>query len=608
MAFRIQSVTVCLAAFLLVDAVGGAADLAPLGPGAEVWEKHVKDRPCPRVLADYHVLTTPLIPARAEISGRASALMSSASALGRCDLHDPQLTEAFFLEYADRLKGNGLTEKERSRVAEAFKRYRQSCDAYAGLPYYATFFSGQALVLSKTTQSAKTMEDALEQMTRKLGLVCTTERSARCDFERYQESLDKGIPVILERNGAYSLAFAYAQSERRASIAEGILAEVPFEPARWPLTREDREAARKSKWVRLGYEDRMEMTFPTEVTTRSSIHLVKGFAMEPFERGKYTAYFIYDWRVSAEGWHDEIAKAIGMKVAPREKPAVRETVAPPPATYAPGTPARTLWDEQIKGRPNPRIFDNFEIIEGVPLFAPQAGVDLRTLAVMTAAYRAEAPGIAEFQLTPSVVYDLAEDRPNVFIIVDEKQMGLLKPISDEARKQYDSAMPPGAGDVNAAPALVRLHALLKDCATLEDCARKLARVSGWVCTYERSGDSAFAKYKKAIDMRIPILLERDNALRIAFGYLRLAGRDCIVLVDPAKIPSPQPAADGKPGEPLKTTAAMEFIDAFDIEPFEQGRYAAHFLHSWRVGADVYRPQIQQIMDKTLQAAKDKKTP
>jgi hypothetical protein len=325
----------------------------------------------------------------------------------------------------------------------------------------------------------------------------------------------------------------------------------------------------------------------------------RGLSVEEFVPGKYTAYFIYNWRVSAEGWHDEIAKIVGRKDDGGPLTSSMSVVGP---LLPPDVGPAALWEGQIRGRPNPRILDNFEIIEGMPLVRPEQEVDPRTTAVWTTAFGARGGGIEEFKLTLPVVCDFAEGGAYATALVTKEQMAALSPLVNAARKEYDDTRPVGEEGVVQARALRRIRATIGDRATLAECVTRLGRVHGWVGVYEQSADAPFRVLKRAIDMRIPILLERENTLRIAFGYLRLAGRDCLVIVDPAKLPPPK-IVEGKPEE-LKTTVAMAFLDAFGIETFVPGRYVAHFLHSWHIGADAYKDQILEIMARTTPAKEE----
>jgi len=128
------------------------------------------------------------------------------------------------------------------------------------------------------------------------------------------------MSIILERNGSLTMAFASLRAEGKNYIAVADLPQVPFAPGEGKLSRREREGARTDPQLRVRILSEMQSHFPEELVTRTGIFLIQGLSMEPFEKGKYTAYFLHDWRVSAEGWHDEIAGIVA-KEAKKQPPA-----------------------------------------------------------------------------------------------------------------------------------------------------------------------------------------------------------------------------------------------------------------------------------------------
>lgn len=272
------------------------------------------------------------------------------------------------------------------------------------------------------------------------------------------------------------------------------------------------------------------------------------------------------------------------------------------AADLPQAEAQKIWDSQIKGNSTPRIFDNFKVIEGVPLIRLPEGIGPLTLGLTLTAYRAPKPGMAQFVLLNSLLCDMAE-RGKEYIVTRE-QYDALKPISDKAKQAYDASAPKQADGPKYVQDLRRVQATIQGAKDYDEALQKLAQIHGWVAVHEQSADCDFRKYKKAIDMRIPILLERENTLRVALGYLQVNGKDCLILADPAKLPE-GPADPAKPDEPRKCSAAMEFIEGFAIEPFEKGRYTAHFIHSWEPSAEGYKAEIEKIIAEHPDEVQDK---
>jgi len=315
---------VCIGAGCLL-----AADPQPApSPGTELWDKYVKDKPAPRILGDFQIVELELVPARGKITQRSAALSSVIFCTAdTVEVKRPALTDDVVFNYAAKLKGAALTGSEKARLQEIPRKARALYGAGPQTGSYGTFELGDSMVMQRTISQSKNVPDCIRQMARAQGQVATLEQSADCGFEAYAKAIDSGIPLVLEIGNSYFVCFGYLLADGKPYLMVANPSEVPMEQGSVSISPRDRERARtgsatgRSSMLSLFNEAKFfGHSSPRELQPRPELPLLKGLAVEPFERVKYTAYFIYNWRVSAEGWQDEIAKILAEE-AKKQAPA-----------------------------------------------------------------------------------------------------------------------------------------------------------------------------------------------------------------------------------------------------------------------------------------------
>ena len=282
-----------------------------------LWDKHIKGRPNPRILDNFEVIEgLTLLRAAGSVEERTAAFASVAFHTGSVAIREFQLRPDKVFPYAEEAKGQPLSEKQKKELtklsAKAFAQYGKRPPA----PFHGTYMLGNALSLQVTMQGARSIEKCVERMARYHGWVPTLESSKDCSLKKYKEAIDKGVPILLERGRACRVCFGYLAVGEKGYVLLANPETIPLESRPMIILPSLREAAKTDPWARNMMERRMKRRVSTDLRTRVSMPLLPGMSIEEFEGGKYTAYFIYDWRVSPEAWREEILKIVGK---PREK-------------------------------------------------------------------------------------------------------------------------------------------------------------------------------------------------------------------------------------------------------------------------------------------------
>ena len=282
-----------------------------------LWDKHIKGRPNPRILDNFEVIEgLTLLRAAGSVEERTAAFASVAFHTGSVAIKEFQLRPDKTYAYAEELKGGPLTEQDKMAIQALCQKACEKYGSRPAAPYYGTFMLGNALSLQVTMKGARSVEMCVERIARYHGWVATLESSSNCPFGKYKEAIDKGIPILLQRGRTYRVCFGYLRVDSNDHVVLADPKTIPLESRPMPILPSEREAAKRSEWARRMVEARQSMKLPTELYIRTSIPLLKGLSVELFEKGRYTAYFIYNWRFSPEAWREEILKIVGK---PREK-------------------------------------------------------------------------------------------------------------------------------------------------------------------------------------------------------------------------------------------------------------------------------------------------
>jgi hypothetical protein len=94
---------------------------------------------------------------------------------------------------------------------------------------------------------------------------------------------------------------------------------------------------------------------------------------------------------------------------------------------------KRLWDRHVMNRPNPRILDDFEVIEGMALLHSAGDITRRTAAFASVALEAGSPAICDFALDRKKMIAHAVELTDEAVGDPEKQEALGE-LAERARK------------------------------------------------------------------------------------------------------------------------------------------------------------------------------
>ncbi len=323
----IASVAVALVGILVLVAVARANGKPPGHPSFEppeeqktLWNEHVRERPNPRILDDFELCEDiVLLSALKKVRPRTAALATVAFHQAGPDVALFSLTDRKVLEYATEMNDGPAGKKKLQKLRGLPDRAAKLYGKQAAAPHYVTYNLGHALLLQRTMEGADTIQQCLKRIARRNGWKATVEKSADCGFERYRESIDKSVPVLLttgKRGGElrYRICFGYLQADGRNYLAVARPEQTSLQKGR-PVSMTDKERAGRltSEWTWRAIERRRSVLedMPWDIQMNTDKPLLRGMSLEEFQKGRYTAYFIYNWRPSAAAWREEIIEIVG---------------------------------------------------------------------------------------------------------------------------------------------------------------------------------------------------------------------------------------------------------------------------------------------------------
>jgi hypothetical protein len=228
------------------------------------------------------------------------------------------ISERKFTAMAQNIKGEGLTEGEKKALGRLLEKAWKGYGERTMAPFTGgTPFRGVTLGLGKTIKGAKDMKEAVARLHRVHGWTATVEEGTDLPFERYKESIDKGIPILLEVDGRFLVGVGYVTLEGKAYLVIANLAEITFEKTGMLYTDEAHEYFQSlppNDPERKMYEWKKSHEYLTgDYSVSSDKPLPPGTTIEEFDRGRYKATFVHGWRESAEAWRPEVEKIVGAK-------------------------------------------------------------------------------------------------------------------------------------------------------------------------------------------------------------------------------------------------------------------------------------------------------
>ena len=311
-------------------------DYAPDKKSAELWNKYIKDKP-DLILDNWGLVNgLRLYHQAGKLDNRLAVFATVAFASRyRVSIGDFALTEKKFIILAQNLKGSALTDDEKDKVKNLFEEARKKYGDRTTPMQYGTFSMGQALKLGLTVNASSWLsavkakfgigdpesfepsdwfERAVKRIAKYHGWTATVEKGGNTPFDKYRKSIDRHVPVIIERDGYYKLVVGYLVADNVDYILTADLAKTPLEKTGMTYTPSEKEHFESlppdNPWRKMYEGNRRNKRFVTDLRLRSAMPLHPGFLFEPFEKGKYRAYFIHGWHKSLDAWKPEIRKIL----------------------------------------------------------------------------------------------------------------------------------------------------------------------------------------------------------------------------------------------------------------------------------------------------------
>jgi len=303
----------------------------------KLWNKYIKDKPG-LILDNWGLVGGLLLCKQAgSLDNRLAnfATVVFSGSYGN-SIGEFALSEKKFIIFAQNLKGTALTDKEKQAVKELFKTAKKAYGDRSLPMKYGTYGMGEALKLGLTVNKKSWLDSikatfgigdkqsdepknwfrrALLRIGKYHGWIATLEEGKNISFNKYKKAVNKHIPVLLENNGVYYVAAGYLEDDKKQYLVIINLSIVPLEKKGMtylPKEKEYFESLPPDNPRRKMYEGNKKMAmFAVDLQIRSKMPLPIGITIEPFEKGKYHAYFIHSWKKSVEAWEPEIRKIIG---------------------------------------------------------------------------------------------------------------------------------------------------------------------------------------------------------------------------------------------------------------------------------------------------------
>ena len=303
---------------------------------AELWNKYIKDKP-ERILNNWGLAWCILYhQAGDQLNNQLASFATVAfSRKYQTRIGTLVLKQKDLIIYAQNLKGTALSDAEKKSIRDLYARIKQKYGDRSTPFNLGTFGMGKAFYLGLTVNDKSWLdkikakcgigdgdddepkdwvERALYRIAKYHGWKAVLEKTQNATFLDYKKAIDGDIPVLLYRDKYYRILVGYLMTGKCNYLLTVDLKEIPviLEPSSpTPKARARFEALPPDNPWRKTYEyEKTHLKFPTDLFVQSSIPLHPGFLFEPFEKGKYRAYFIHDWQKSIDAWKSEIKKIL----------------------------------------------------------------------------------------------------------------------------------------------------------------------------------------------------------------------------------------------------------------------------------------------------------
>jgi hypothetical protein len=324
---------VCVPAVLLACCTASGEE-APL-PYQKLWKQHFWKKTPNLVLDDMELVEMSLSPAVPGIRPMTAALAS----VIRETCHVDALTGPVRLEQmvsrAEDLKGGALSAREQKLLARLYSKVhddylkRHPEIEQPGMTIDITFGIRDVRRLEKSASDCETPEEIVRRIARLHGYGLFLEHRSRASFAEVKKALDIGLPVLVRKTGAWHVVFGC----RLASMVYSC----PETTTLMPLSHSLRESSlrdikshdpRTSSWdadrpIRsLRGRRTMDLNIMQDYDTdRGRIIPNNGsIVIEPFEEGRFEAWFVHSGERSAKGLDEDILKILGTARRPEAVP------------------------------------------------------------------------------------------------------------------------------------------------------------------------------------------------------------------------------------------------------------------------------------------------
>ena len=305
---------------------------------AELWNKYIKGKP-ERILSNWGLAWCVLYhQAGDKLDNQLASFATVAfSRKYQTRIGTLALSEKDLIILAQNLKGTALTDTEKKSIKELYARIKRKFGNRSTPFRLGTFGMGKAFYLGLTVNDKSWLEKikakcgigdsdrnepkdwverALYRIAKYHGWKAVLEKTQNATLLDYKKAIDGDFPVLLYRNKYYKVLVGYLMTEKRNYLLTVDLKEIPviLEPSYpTPSERAHFEALPPDDpWRKTWEYNQKNLKFPTDLFVQSSIPLHPGFLFEPFEKGKYRAYFIHGWHKSLDAWKPEIRKILGL--------------------------------------------------------------------------------------------------------------------------------------------------------------------------------------------------------------------------------------------------------------------------------------------------------
>ena len=203
--------------------------------------------------------------------------------------------------------------------------------------------------------------------------------------------------------------------------------------------------------------------------------------------------------------------------------------------------SQQIWAKEIRGKTANAILDNHEVIEMIA-FTGREGTKIypRSAAIASVLFRI----CSVLPLRDSIQPEMLQQRAVLLA-----QRNITAAEIESVNKFYKSLMadyykcnPPSTSgalrmDITFGLGAVRtLNNTIENAKNTVDALHRLATLHGWYGQIQISKDATFDNIRMAIERRIPVLLEKDDKLRICFGFIHKEGQNLLLLAVPEIMP------------------------------------------------------------------------